>query len=89
MTSREFAEKAIAHFNKQITNEVFLAIQKDRQLMHDYLRTVARRGLDSVNQAIGREVKKAYHLANSNREKNPSCTLIQTHQKFKSSKSNP
>ena len=34
-------------------------------------------------QTIGKKVKKAYGLTNINdREDNPSCTLIQSHQKF-------
>ena len=82
MTPQEFAAMAIARFNKRITNEVFLTIQNDPVLMHDYLRTVSEHGLDRVNQTIGRQVKDVYHLNNDDREANPSCTLIQTHQKF-------
>jgi hypothetical protein len=41
------------------------------------------RGIDKVNQTIGKHVKSAYNLNNMNeREANPSCTLIQSHQKF-------
>jgi len=51
--------------------------------MHNYLRAVESNGLDNVNQTIGKEVKKAYKLKNLNdREDNPTCTLIQSHQKF-------
>lgn len=83
MTPHEFATTAIARFNKRITNEVFLTIQNDPALMHDYLRTVGEYGLDQVNQTIGKQVKLSYHLDNvDDREEDPSCTLIQTHQKF-------
>ncbi|MCK5134012.1 MAG: hypothetical protein KAR40_17920 [Candidatus Sabulitectum sp.] len=82
MTSREFAAKAIARFNKRITNEVFLTIQNDPDLIHDYLRTVSEHGLNNVNQTIGKYVKETYKLDNGDREDAPSCTLIQTHQKF-------
>ena len=51
--------------------------------MYDYLRAVEKEGLDKVNQAIGKQVKDSYNLVNINdRENNPSCTLIQSHQKF-------
>ena len=51
--------------------------------MLEYLRAVEDQGLDTVNQTIGKEVKAAYKLINVNeREDNPSCTLIQSHQKF-------
>ncbi|MBC8470290.1 MAG: hypothetical protein H8D56_12530 [Planctomycetes bacterium] len=83
MTSKEIAQEAIAKMNKRITNEIFLIIQNDRKLMHEYLRAVEANGLDSLNQSIGKEVKKIYQLTNLNdREDNPSCTLIQSHQKF-------
>jgi hypothetical protein len=83
MDSEEIAKAAVSLFNKRITNEIFLTIQNDRGLMHAYLRAVERDGLDAVNQAIGKHVKVKYDLTNADREKNPSCTLIQSHQKFK------
>ena len=82
MTPQELANKAIESFNKRITDEVFLQIQNDRDLMHDYLRTVTEHGIDTVNQTIGRTVKTSYRLSNADREAAPSSTLIQSHQKF-------
>jgi len=83
MNAKEIAQEAIGILNKKITNEVFLTIQNNRSLMLEYLRAVEANGLDSVNQTIGKEVKVAYQLTNVNeREDNPSCTLIQSHQKF-------
>lgn len=83
MTASEIADEAIRRMNKRITNEIFLTIQNDRDLMKEYLRTIQDSGLDFVNQAIGRRVKGSYNLVNVNdREDNPSCTLIQSHQKF-------
>ena len=65
------------------TIEIFLLIQNDRRLMYEYLRAVEEKGLDTVNQQIGKAVKAQYQLINVNeREDNPSCTLIQSHQKF-------
>jgi len=83
MTPSQIAQNAIAKLNKQITNEIFLIIQNNRELMQEYLQAVEVKGLDSVNQTIGKEVKRAYQLTNiDDREDNPSCTLIQNHQKF-------
>ena len=83
MKAKEIAKEAIAILNKRITNEVFLTIQNNRALMQEYLRAIQDQGLDTVNQTIGKEVKAAYKLANVNdREDNPSCTLIQSHQMF-------
>lgn len=83
MTPREIAVQAIRILNKKITNEIFLIIQNDRELMHSYLRAIETNGLDTLNQTIGKEVKIAYNLENINdREDDPFCTLIQSHQKF-------
>lgn len=83
MTSKEIAEKAIKIMDKKITNEIFLIIQNNRNLMQEYLRTVKEKGLDTVNQTIGKKIKQSYHLENINdREDNPSCTFIKSHQKF-------
>lgn len=81
--SKQIAEAAVSILNKKITNEVFLIIQNDKDLMHEYLRAVEKEGLDTVNKTIGRQVKESYKLVDINdRENNPSCTLIQSHQKF-------
>lgn len=83
MTPKEIAESAIAILNQRITNEIFLIIQNDKTLMYNYLRAVEKHGLDNVNRTIGKEVKKSYQLINlDDREDNPSCSLIQSHQKF-------
>jgi|LGVF01.1.fsa_nt_gb hypothetical protein len=83
MNANEIAQEAIGILNKKITNEVFWVIQTNRSLMLEYLRAVERDGLDSVNRTIGKEVKAAYKLSNiDEREDNPDCTLIQSHQKF-------
>lgn len=83
MNAKEIAQEAIGILNKKITNEVFMIIQNNRSLMLKYLREVESKGLDSVNQIIGKEVKAAYQLTNINDiEDNPSCILIQSHQKF-------
>jgi hypothetical protein len=83
MNPEEIAAEAISRLNKRITNEVFLTIQNDRELMLHYLRAVEGHGLDALNQRIGKAVKAAYQLTNiAERENDPSCSLIQSHQKF-------
>ena len=83
MNSSEIAREAIKKFNKKITNEIFLTIQNDRELMKEYLRCVEKERLDNVNKTIGKVIKKSYNLENiDDRKDSPSCTLIQSHQKF-------
>lgn len=85
MTAQEIADAAIARLNARITDEIFLIIQNDRDLMHEYLRAIESQqgGLTTVNQTIGRIVKDRYVLTNAeNRQENPRSTLIQSHQQF-------
>jgi hypothetical protein len=83
MKANELGQIAIQKLNKRITNEIFFIILRDRELMHEYLKLVESNGLDIVNRSIGKEVKKTYGLTNiDEREDNPTCTLIQSHQKF-------
>ena len=83
MSSKEIADRAIAEFKRRTTNAVFLIIQSDRELMHDYLRAVECEGLDKVNQTIGKEVKQQLGLTNApDRQQQPKSTLIQSHQIF-------
>ena len=83
MAISQFIEKVISQKNESITDEVFLLIQNDRELMHEYLRLVEHEGLDKVNQQIGKGVKLAYGLKNDDdREKEPLSTLIVSHQRF-------
>lgn len=98
MTSRETAheitEQAKALFKGEchgatITNEIFLVIQNDKDLMQKYLRAVEEFRLDAINQDIGHFVKALYDLENlkvdgkDKREEKPSSTLIKSHQMFK------
>ncbi|GAB6120857.1 hypothetical protein [Dysgonomonas termitidis] len=79
----EFADEVISKKNKVITDEVFLLIQNDKVLMHQYLRLVEKHGLDLVNRTIGMLIKKKYGLENdTQRCTNPTSTLIMSHQEF-------
>lgn len=83
MKPNEIAEIAMTKMNKKITDEIFLIIQNDRELMHKYLRAVEEYGLDTLNKQIGKAVKARYHLENiDDREYEPKSTLILSHQKF-------
>ena len=90
MKAEEIAQEAISRLNKRITDEIFLIIQNDRDLMQAYLAAVEdagkesskQSGKDRVNQSIGRAVKAAYALTDADRESEPASTLISSHQKF-------
>ena len=59
MNAIELAQRAIQKMNKRITNEIFLIILNDRELMHDYLKLVESIGSDNLNRGIGKENQKS------------------------------
>jgi hypothetical protein len=83
MEVKDFAEKLISHKNKEITDEIFLLIQNNKEFMQDYLELVQKNGLKAVNQQIGKIIKNVYKLDNDVRQYEPKSTLITSHQEFK------
>jgi hypothetical protein len=57
-------------------------IENDRQLMQKYLRLVSNEKLDTVNQMIGKIIRKKYGLDNADRNYKPKSKLIKSHQEF-------
>jgi len=78
----KFADKVISQKNKSITDEIFLLIQKDKDLMQEYLRLVQNEKIDSVNTQIGKRIKESYGLKDGKRNNNPLSTLIKSYQEF-------
>lgn len=78
----KFASKVLDRFSKEITDQVFLMIENDRELFQEYLRLVSNESLDVVNRNIGKLVKERYKLKNLTRKKQPKSKLIKSHQEF-------
>lgn len=84
MDFKKFSDEVLSKFSKEITDQVFLSIQNNRRLMHEYLRLISENDIDSVNQQIGKAVKSRYKLSNSDsRQDDPKSILIKSHQEFK------
>jgi len=83
MAIKKFADKVLDKFSKEITDQIFLSIQNNRELMHEYLRLISENSIDTVNQQIGKAVKNRYKLNNTDsKQDDPKSTLIQSHQEF-------
>ena len=50
MNITDFIEEVISYKNKQITDEVFLLIQNNKEFMQKYLLLVQENGLGTVNR---------------------------------------
>lgn len=66
-----------------ITDTVFLMIESNRQLMHDYLQTIATQGnVAYVNSEIAKEIKRFFGLNNAVENRYPNSVLIQSYMEF-------
>lgn len=77
---KDFCDKLITTFEKQITDNIFCFIQNDKELMKDYLNLVAKQGnLGVVNRYIGKRIAERYNLQSKNLKGVPTSNLIQTY----------
>ncbi len=84
MEIKDFTSKLIAAFDKQITDQVFLFIESERELMSNYLNTVANNELNVVNSSIAKAIKKHYELQNlDSKNESPKSKLIESYEEFK------
>lgn len=79
MTLNEIADEAIRKMNINMTDQIFLIIQNDRDLIQEYLRAVESEGLDKVNRTIGKKVKDFYGFENGDEDNRPMSKLIKTY----------
>lgn len=76
------AEEALEIIAKDITDQVFIIIQDNRELMQKYIDQVEASGKDTVNRTIGKYVKNRLNLTNlDQREDDPQSTLIASYEK--------
>ena len=64
------ADKAMDKLNRRLTDLVFLTIQNDRGLMHEFMDAVGKFGWETVNQTIGRRVESRYNLERNGKKRN-------------------
>jgi nitrogenase subunit NifH len=83
MELKEFIEELLAKKNARITDEVFLLIEKDRDLMKKYLKLVEEKKLQTVNSQIARAVVKKYGLESDTvRNYEPESVLVTSYKEL-------
>ena len=83
MELKEFIEELLAKKNARITDEVFLLIEKDRDLMKKYLKLVEEKSLQTVNSQIARGVVKKYGLESDTvRNYEPESVLVTSYKEL-------
>lgn len=74
------AKDALSEILQNITDQVFLEIQENRDLMQRYLRLLGEKNVEDLNSEIGKIVKQRLELENSGREEDPVSTLIKSYE---------
>jgi hypothetical protein len=85
MSIANFTDKLLEEFDKNMTDQVFLFIESNRDLMKAYLHTVAEYDdLKVVNSQIAQAICKHYNRISTNKSNNaPKSKLIQSFEEFK------
>lgn len=62
---QQFIDEVLSKFTEDITDQVFLFIQNDeKNLLQKYLDTIGKNDRQSVNSALGEQVKTYFNLKN-------------------------
>lgn len=83
MEINQFTKKAIDKFTVNITDNLFLLIQNDKELMQDYLNLLENNKRKVVNSSIAKAIKDKFNLDNIGESNTPISTLINTFEQFK------
>lgn len=78
-----FAQNVVSRFYEELTDLVFLYIENDRELMHQYLKLISESNLDTVNKALGKMIKEKFGVENLDVNRSPKSKLIQSYTKHK------
>ena len=83
MSVNDYAEKVVKNFITDITDHVFCNIERNDDLMREYISNVNLYQLDAVNTTIGKKVKGLLNLENTGRCNEPKSRIIQSYEQHK------
>jgi hypothetical protein len=83
MGVKEYARQVVDNFIRDITDHLFLSIERDEKVMQDYMTNVNRYDLQELNMAIGREIKERLGLENDGECSDPKSRLIKIYTRHK------
>lgn len=79
MTTKEFALKIVEKFCIELTDQLFLYIENDKELMQCYLRVITENGLYQTNKDLGLEFKELFFVDNLKETNEVKSKLIKTY----------
>jgi len=80
---KAFTKKLLDRYSKEITDQVFLFIQNDKELMRDYLHLINQKDIHYVNGGIAKAIKERFNLKNLSSKGKPKSSLILSYEEFK------
>ena len=83
MSVNDYAEQVVNNFITDITDHVFLNIERNDDLMREYMSNVGLYKLEPVNIAIGKKVKELLNLENNGESNEPKSRLIKSYTRHK------
>ena len=86
MNVNSYADQVVSDFIWEITDHVFLAIERDDTVMREYMDNVNHYGLDAVNKAINLKIKERLALENDGENTSPQSKLIKSYTLYKTRK---
>ena len=76
------ADRALDILFSDITGRVFQIINEDKKLNREYLRAVEAHDLNTINQTIGKHIKRRFGLGNAGRDNKPKGNHILSYEKY-------
>ena len=74
--AEQLGKKVLTLFTQRITDEIFLFLQRNPELLAEYRKAVQHSSAHGVNAVLGKMITEAYDLENLNKETNPDCPLL-------------
>ena len=79
MNAHEYVERLVHNFVTDITDHLFLSIERDDAGMREYMTNVNRVGLEELNRAIGLKIKDRLNLEHEGENHDPKSRLIKSY----------
>jgi len=79
MSTHEYVERVVNDFILNITDHLFLAIERDDETMREYMTNVNHFGLEELNRAIGLKIRDRLQLDHEGENHSPRSRLIKSY----------
>ena len=83
MTLEDFKDDVLKRFTRELADQLFLYIERDRDLMHEYLAILGKEnGTDETNQVLVLALKKYFGLNEEGENHSPKSVILSSYTRF-------